>query len=460
MCLSSWFLRFACLLLCLTIRSVGAAQWAVIVAGSNGYVNYRHQADACHAFHVVRQKGIPEENIILMAYDDIANHKENPFKGKIFNKPDKRGPGVNVYAGCNIDYRRKEVSPKNFINVLDGAGEGKVLSSTAEDEVFIFFSDHGAPGLIAFPNAELHKMQLQKALRRMHRAKMFKKLVIYLETCESGSMFVNMRIPGVYAVSASGTDESSWAAYCDDDVVNGTELNTCLGDLFSVAWMEDSDASDTTTESLEEQFRRVKARTNKSNVTQWGDTSFVSDSVSDFLGGDLGVGPFPSAAEADAAAAAGYARGPVSARRVDLQRLYKMYTAAETTGERLEAAQRLHAELARQRAVEVAYLRLAELAYPGDVVAQERLQQLREPPDQPECELAGHAAIRESCAGQFDANSGFALQFHQVMVNICAAVARGLNFDVVSGGRAACAASASSGGSLASPDAEAIEALV
>lgn len=24
--------------------------WAVIVAGSNGFWNYRHQADACHAY--------------------------------------------------------------------------------------------------------------------------------------------------------------------------------------------------------------------------------------------------------------------------------------------------------------------------------------------------------------------------------------------------------------------------
>lgn len=27
-----------------------ADHWAVIVAGSNGFWNYRHQADACHAY--------------------------------------------------------------------------------------------------------------------------------------------------------------------------------------------------------------------------------------------------------------------------------------------------------------------------------------------------------------------------------------------------------------------------
>ena len=75
--------------------------WAVLVVGSNGMWNYRHQADVCHAYHVLRNNGIPESNIIMMAFDDIANDTENPIKGKLFNKPN----GQDVYAGCNIDYR-------------------------------------------------------------------------------------------------------------------------------------------------------------------------------------------------------------------------------------------------------------------------------------------------------------------------------------------------------------------
>ena len=30
--------------------AAAAEHWAVIVAGSSGYGNYRHQADACHAY--------------------------------------------------------------------------------------------------------------------------------------------------------------------------------------------------------------------------------------------------------------------------------------------------------------------------------------------------------------------------------------------------------------------------
>merc|ERR1719436_1128688 len=117
----------------------------------------------------------------------------------------------------------------------------------------------------------------------MHTKKMFKKLVFYLEACESGSMFQGMHIPGVYALSASNGDESSWGTYCEEAKVNGKDLDTCLGDLFSVAWMEDSDSHDTMTETLEQQFKRVKTRTTLSHVLQWGDQSFVQDHVSEYL---------------------------------------------------------------------------------------------------------------------------------------------------------------------------------
>merc|ERR1711972_403751 len=120
---------------------------------------------------------------------------------------------------------------------------------------------------MAFPSGELHKQDLQSTFETMHSQSMYKKLVFYLETCESGSMFQGLSTPGVYAVSAAGPSESSW----------GKDIGSCLGDLFSVSWMEDSDAKDITTESLEDQFETVKTATSKSKVMQWGDLSFQSD---------------------------------------------------------------------------------------------------------------------------------------------------------------------------------------
>lgn len=145
--------------------------WAVLVAGSNGFWNYRHQADICHAYQVLIKNGFPANNIIVMAYDDIANDEENPIPGKIFNKPD----GPDVYAGCKIDYKGDDVTPANFLAILQGdatkvkGGNGRVLKSTKDSKVFINFSDHGSPGLIAFPNEYLYANDLNATITYMYQ---------------------------------------------------------------------------------------------------------------------------------------------------------------------------------------------------------------------------------------------------------------------------------------------------
>ena len=60
----------------LGINYTWAANWAVLVAGSNSWINYRHQADVCHAYQVLHKNGIPDSNIIVMMYDDLANNVE------------------------------------------------------------------------------------------------------------------------------------------------------------------------------------------------------------------------------------------------------------------------------------------------------------------------------------------------------------------------------------------------
>ena len=42
-----------------------------------------------------------------------------------------------------------------------------MLESTEEDDVFINFVDHGAPGLVAFPSGELHADELHSALHNV-----------------------------------------------------------------------------------------------------------------------------------------------------------------------------------------------------------------------------------------------------------------------------------------------------
>lgn len=225
-----------------------------------------------------------------MAYDDIANNRENPFPGKIFNKPTAEGTeGVDVYDGCKIDYKGKTVTPDNLINVLKGdksANAGPVLGSDENSRVFFYFADHGAPGLVAMPaGGYLHADKLMDAFKYMNENKMYKEMTVYMEACESGSMFENI-LPddmNIYAVSAANAKESSWGSYCaPDDKVNGKSVGSCLGDLFSVNWMEDSDKKGKMSETLDAQYSVVKTETSKSHVLQWGALSFTSEPIGDF----------------------------------------------------------------------------------------------------------------------------------------------------------------------------------
>lgn len=272
-----------------------AQNWVVIAAGSKTYGNYRHQADACHAYQIAKKGGVPESNIILMMEDDIANNVENPFPGKMFNKPTAKGvPGVDVYDGCEVDYKGSVVTAKLFLDVLqgkqsevDGLGSGKVVNGGPNDKVFVNFVDHGGTGIVEFPNGDfLHATDLNTALKNMASNDQFGKLVFYMEACESGSMFSTL-LPkdiNVYATTASNPSESSWGTYCPpDDKVDGKELNSCLGDLYSVNWMEDCDKTGLT-RTLEGQFKAVKKLTNKSHVMEYGTMTFSeTDKVGDYL---------------------------------------------------------------------------------------------------------------------------------------------------------------------------------
>jgi legumain len=253
--------------------------WAVLVAGSNGYWNYRHQSDTCHAYQLLRKNGMPASRIIVLAYNDIANDSENPFPGKVFNKPDPKGKGQDVWKGCALDYQGEDVTPQVFLNVLTGnadankgKGTGRVLQSTENDKVFIYFTDHGADGLIAFPDEYLYADDLLKALDTMHSKKLYKRLVFYLEACESGSMFEG-KLPKdteIYATTAANPSESSWATYCSpDDKINGKSVGSCLGDEYSVNWLENTEGT-ASAKLLQKQFEEVRDKTKGSHVQQYG----------------------------------------------------------------------------------------------------------------------------------------------------------------------------------------------
>jgi len=102
-------------------------------------------------------------------------------------------------------------------------------------------------------------------------------MVIYIEACESGSMLDELPDNiNIYSTTASNAVESSYACYYD------AKRQAYLGDLYSVNWMEDSDAEDISTETLFKQFEVTKKKTNLSHVMEYGDLVCIEMDL-DFL---------------------------------------------------------------------------------------------------------------------------------------------------------------------------------
>eukprot|EP00252_Welwitschia_mirabilis_P005158 TRINITY_DN1560_c0_g1_i1.p1 TRINITY_DN1560_c0_g1~~TRINITY_DN1560_c0_g1_i1.p1 ORF type:complete len:492 (+),score=93.14 TRINITY_DN1560_c0_g1_i1:150-1625(+) len=272
-------------------------KWAILIAGSSGYWNYRHQADVCHAYQIIKKGGLKEENIVVFMYDDIANSEENPRPGIIINHP----RGSDVYAGVPKDYTGENVTVNNLFAALLGdksaikGGSGKVVNSGPNDHIFIYYSDHGGSGVLGMPNQPyLYANDFVSALKKKHAEGTYKEMVIYVEACESGSIFEGL-LPtnmNIYVTTAANAVEDSWGTYCPGmDPAPPPEYDTCLGDLYSVAWMEDSEKQNLKKETLAQQYHRVRERTSNHNtynsgshVMQYGNLTMNEEKLSLYMG--------------------------------------------------------------------------------------------------------------------------------------------------------------------------------
>ncbi|XP_062578072.1 uncharacterized protein LOC134239956 [Saccostrea cucullata] len=392
----------------------GGKNWALLVAGSNGWGNYRHQSDVCHAYQILKNHGIPDEQIVVMMVDDIADNKENPTPGKIINRPD----GDDVYHGVPKDYTGlEEVVPDVFFKVLQGQkdellasgiGSGKVIDSGPKDNVFVNFVDHGGPGIIAFGRKFLHAMDLIETLDNMHKEKKFAKLLFYLEACESGSMFQYLlpKNKNILAVTASNATTSSYACYFDKT------RKTFLGDVFSVKWMEDSDKENLNKETIEKQFKIVKKETNTSTVCQYGDLKMDSLMVAEFQGSGQSnqvVLPIPDPNV-----------GAVPSEDVDLHINMNLFKLATTTEERKYYSEKIAQESIRRGKVAPLIQKIVSIATNNNNKQVERILKARMGLFRNECYKAVVEHLADTCPQlELREQFGYALKHLYAFVNLC-----------------------------------------
>jgi len=372
------------------------------------------------------KSGIPADNIILMMQDDVAGSEENKYPGQLFNRPGN--DAVDVYKGCKVDYRGNIVTAKLFLSVITGDESGvpdggKVLKSGPKDRVFLNFIDHGGVGIIAFPNGPLlHASQLSKALQTMQKKDMFKELLFYMEACESGSMFPDLTESGkIFAVTASNAKESSYGYYCpSNDTVKGKHLGTCLGDLFSIAWMEDSDLGQMSMESIAEQVKRVTKRTTKSHVSTFGDASFEDEAIGTF---ELAQAANTAPPLPDSSA------GAVDIRDIPLRLAYAAWERAGAEYEKTKAWEKFKTVVAAREADQQLFQKIADrsCAGVGYGCAYSMIHSKHEMKDM-ECHRGLTGTLHEACPRRAFHDAGgwnaFNMKFSQTLVNLCESRAR------------------------------------
>jgi ABC-type branched-subunit amino acid transport system substrate-binding protein len=191
---------------------------AVIIAPTNGWNNYRHQADGLTLYTLLRDNGVPDDHIILMLYDDIPTLKENPIQGNVHHVPE----GPNIRFGANVSYSGSQVTAATLKNVLTGTKTDStpvVLDSNASTDVFIYIVGHGDPGTIDFWNNNLFTTDdFTSVTDTMSREQKYRQLVFLDDTCFGRSIATNAAAPGIIYLTGASSTEPSFAATYDIDI--------------------------------------------------------------------------------------------------------------------------------------------------------------------------------------------------------------------------------------------------
>ena len=190
--------------------------YAVLVAASEGWKNYRHQADVLGMYHYLKEKGYDDDHIILIMADDIAYNEKNPLQGVVRREIG----GDNLYDDLQIDYKLGDLSPEDLKQILTGEPSDAypvTLGSSENDNVLFFWSGHGTKTGWSWKETEYLSPEFA---REMFSAMKFRKQFAIVETCYSGGVAQDCTgIPGLLMMTAANPYETSKADGLDEELL-------------------------------------------------------------------------------------------------------------------------------------------------------------------------------------------------------------------------------------------------
>ncbi len=188
-------------------------QQALLIAGSSGWGNYRHQADVLYMYQLLKQNGYSDDDIVLIVADDIAHHASNPFPGVVRVSP----TGTNLYQDVVVDYDINQLHPDDIRAILAGESSDHlphVIDADQHTNVLVFWSGHGARGEFNWLKAKTgftHDLMAQ-TLTQLSAQQKYRKMLWLIETCYSSSVAkASVGVPGVLCFAAADELEVSFA---------------------------------------------------------------------------------------------------------------------------------------------------------------------------------------------------------------------------------------------------------
>lgn len=190
-------------------------RWALLIAASKGWANYRFQSDVFAMYQLLRQHGYADDHIVLICEDDVAHHANNPHPGELRISD----TGANVYDAAAIDYRLSDLKPDDIGDILAGRASDRlpqVLHPDADDNVFVFWSSHGSPGSMDFGGSQ---RMFYQTMRDILESTPHRKLLFTIEACYSGGLGDHCQgLPGTLFITAANPYETSHADVWSEDV--------------------------------------------------------------------------------------------------------------------------------------------------------------------------------------------------------------------------------------------------
>ncbi|OMJ86174.1 hypothetical protein SteCoe_12378 [Stentor coeruleus] len=179
--------------------------WAVIISSSKYYYNYRHTVNALLIYQMLKKYGFDDDHIILMLPENHQCHPRNNYPGKIYDgfKSD------NLMNEVFVDYRGLEVHPDSIVNLLTGRHSesfpnSKRLNSGPNSKVFIYLTGHAGNGYYKIQDTlVLKSMDIANIVYEMYYKQRFGELMIFIDSCQSFSIYDYIDLPGVHGLSSS-----------------------------------------------------------------------------------------------------------------------------------------------------------------------------------------------------------------------------------------------------------------